>query len=126
MKLATALEGHPCVSKVKYPGLASHPQYELAARMFKNGFGAMLNFSMPDNLAKINEFMHKLEFVRYAPTLGGLRTTMSNPVYSSHSMLSEEERASLGIHLGLMRVSVGIENSDDLIADFMNALDVFK
>ncbi len=125
-KLAAALEKHPCVTAVKYPGLPSHPQYELACRMFKDGFGAMFNFSMPDDLEGINAFMRKLEFVRYAPTLGGLRTTMSNPTYSSHSSLSEEARAKLGIHLGLMRVSVGTENPDDLIADFYQALDVFK
>jgi len=125
-KLAAALEKHPCVTAVKYPGLPSHPQHELARRMFKEGFGAMFNFSMPDDLDGINAFMRKLQFVRYAPTLGGLRTTMSNPTYSSHSSLTEEARAKLGIHLGLMRVSVGTEDADDLIADFYQALDVFK
>ncbi len=123
-KLAQALERNPYVRKVNHPSLASHPQHAIAQRLF-NGYGAMMSFLMPDNRDKINEFMHKLEIVHYAMTLGGFRTTLSHPVSSSHAALSPEERESMGITTGLMRVSVGAENADELIADFENALQVF-
>lgn len=125
-KLAKALEEHPCVLKVFHPSLSSHPQHELAKRIFENGFGAMLSFEMPNDREKINEFMHRLNLAHYAMTLGGYRTTISHPVSSSHYDVPEEERLKMGITFGLMRVSVGIENADDLIADFCEALNVFK
>jgi len=75
---------------------------------------------------KMNHFMKKLNLVHYAPTLGGLRTTMSHPATSSHSELSEDERLALGITDGMMRISVGIEDINDLINDFNQALDAYK
>ncbi len=125
-KLAHALEAHPAVLKVNHPSLASHPQHEIAKRIYKNGYGAMLSFAMPDDRAKINEFMRKLDIAHYAMTLGGFHTTLSHPVTSSHHSVPEAERLKMGITFGLMRVSVGIENPDDLIADFLQALDVFR
>lgn len=125
-KLAKALEQHPCVLKVHHPSLDNHPQHELAKKIFENGYGAMLSFEMPSDRKKINGFMHRLNIAHYAMTLGGYSTTISHPVKSSHYDVSEEERLRMGITFGLMRVSVGIENADDLIADFCNALDVFK
>lgn len=125
-KLAAALEKYPCVLKVHHPSLESHPQHELASRIFENGYGGMLSFEMPGDRKKINEFMHRLDLAHYAMTLGGYRTTISHPVTSSHYDTPEEERLKMGITYGLMRVSVGIENVDDLIADFCNALDVFR
>jgi cystathionine beta-lyase/cystathionine gamma-synthase len=125
-KLAQALEVNPHVLKVNHPSLASHPQHELAKRILKNGFGGMLSFVMPDDRTRINEFMRKLNIAHYAMTLGGYRTTLSHPVLSSHHGVPEAERQRMGITFGLMRVSVGIENPDDLIADFNQALEVFK
>jgi len=125
-KLAQALEANPNVLRVHHPSLASHPQHELAKRILKNGYGGMLSFVMPDDRALINAFMRKLNLAHYAMTLGGYRTTLSHPVLSSHHGVPEEDRKKMGITFGLMRVSVGIENPDDLIADFNQALEVFK
>jgi cystathionine beta-lyase/cystathionine gamma-synthase len=125
-KLASALEANPSVLKVNHPSLASHPQHEVAKRMLKNGFGGMLSLVLPDDRAKINAFLQKLQIAHYAMTLGGYRTTLSHPISSSHYYLSDEERSKMGITFGMMRVSVGIENADDLIADFNQALEAFK
>lgn len=124
-KLAAALEKDPHVTKVIYPGLESHPQHELAKRVFDHGFGGMLSFFVAEDREKINAFMHELKYVRYAMTLGGPRTTIAHPVTSSHYDVPEEERRKMGITFGLIRVSVGLEDPDDLIADFTNALRVF-
>jgi cystathionine beta-lyase/cystathionine gamma-synthase len=125
-KLASALESHPAVLKVNHPSLASHPQHEVARRTLKNGFGGMLSLVLPDDRTRINAFLRKLKVAHYAMTLGGYRTTLSHPVSSSHYYLSDEERSKIGISFGLMRVSVGIEHPDDLIADFNQALEAFK
>jgi cystathionine beta-lyase/cystathionine gamma-synthase len=125
-RLAKALEAHPAVSRVNHPSLESHPQHALAERIFKNGYGGMLSFVMPDDRAKVNAFLRKLEIAHYAMTLGGYRTTLSHPVTSSHHGVPEAERLRMGITFGLMRVSVGIEDPDDLIADFTRALEVFS
>ncbi|WP_141430804.1 PLP-dependent aspartate aminotransferase family protein [Bacillus sp. 03113] len=125
-KLAKALQEHPCVLKVHHPSLENHPQHELAKKIFENGYGGMLSFEMPNDREKINAFMRRLKIVHYAMTLGGYRSTISHPVSSSHYAVPEEERLKMGITFGLMRVSVGIESPDDLIADFYQALDVFK
>jgi cystathionine beta-lyase/cystathionine gamma-synthase len=114
------------VSKVHHPSLESHPQHTLAKRMLKHGYGAMLSIVLPDDRKGINAFLRKLELAHYAMTLGGYRTTLSHPVTSSHYGLTEEERRKMGITFGLMRVSVGIEDPDDLVADFTQALEVFK
>ncbi|MGI5838281.1 MAG: trans-sulfuration enzyme family protein [bacterium] len=124
-KLAAALAANPHVIRVNHPSLATHPQHQLAKRTFENGYGAMLSFAMPDDREKINAFMRRLEITRYAMTLGGMRTTLSHPVTSSHHGVPEEIRRKMGITYGLMRVSVGLENPDDLIADFYQALAVF-
>lgn len=125
-KLAKALEANPHVLKVNHPSLESHPQHHLAERIFINGSCGILSFVMPDGKDKINAFMRKLTIAHYAMTLGGYRTTLSHPVLSSHHMVPEAVRQKMGITFGLMRVSVGIENPNDLIADFNQALEVFK
>lgn len=126
-KLARALEKDPHVVKVNYPTVEKYPQKELAHALFAEGggCGAMLSFEMPADRAKINEFMKRLKICHYAPTLGGLKTTMSHPCTSSHRELTPEMRAELGITEGLMRISVGIEEADDLIKDFTEALKAF-
>ena len=124
--LAKALEAHPAVSRVNHPSLESHPQHALAKRILKNGYGGMLSFVMPDDRAKVNAFLRKLEIAHYAMTLGGYRTTLSHPVTSSHHGTPEAERRKMGITFGLMRVSVGIESPEDLATDFTRALEVFS
>jgi cystathionine beta-lyase/cystathionine gamma-synthase len=124
-KLAKALDAHPNVLKVHHPSLEHHPQHGLAKRIFANGYCGMLSFVMRDDREKINAFMRALNTAHYAMTLGGYRTTLSHPVSSSHKSIPEGERQKMGITYGLMRISVGIEDPDDLIADFRNALGVF-
>jgi len=85
----------------------------------------MMSFVMPDDREKINGFIRRLNIVHYAMTLGGYRTTLSHPVSSSHHGVPEEDRLRMGITFGLMRVSVGTEHPEDLVADFQKALEVF-
>lgn len=125
-RLAQVLAQNKHVSRVNHPSLPTYPQKELADKMFgKNGYCAMLSFIVPENLEKIDQFMLALKFPRYAPTLGGLHTTLSHPVTSSHMGVPDENRRKMGITPGMIRVSVGIEDADDLSADFENALRVF-
>lgn len=128
-KLAESLSGCPYVRKVVHPSLESHPQHELAKRQFRKGYGALLSFYVKNDRytkrEQINEFLHRLEFVEYLTTLGGIKTTLSHPVSSSHYGVPEEIRLKMGITEGLIRVSVGIEDIDDLVADFYQALEVF-
>ena len=124
-KLANALAKHPRVTKVNYPTVPGYPQAETAEKLFEGkGFGGMLSFELgPDCKPEMSRMLKNLKLAQYAPTLGGFRTTLSHPATSSHSELTREERMALGIHDGMMRVSVGLENPDDLIADFYQALD---
>ncbi len=122
--LADALDKSPYVLHVNHPSLSNHPQHDLAKRIL-NGYGAMMSFVMPDDREKINGFIRRLNIVHYAMTLGGYRTTLSHPVSSSHHGVPEEDRLRMGITFGLMRVSVGTEHPEDLVADFQKALEVF-
>lgn len=124
-KLANALAKHPRVAKVNYPTAPGYPQADLAQKLFEGkGFGGMLSFELgPDCKPEVSRMLKNLKLAQYAPTLGGFRTTLSHPATSSHSELTREERMAIGIHDGMMRVSVGLENPDDLIADFYQALD---
>lgn len=125
--LAKALEENPHVLHVNHPSLPSFPEYALATKMFRSGdeITGMLSFEMPNNPEKISAFMDQLELAHYAPTLGGVRTTLSHPLHSSHMHVPEDKLKEMGISYGLMRISVGIEEAEDLIADFTNALKVF-
>lgn len=126
-KLALALADNPHVSCVNHPAVSSHPQYELGKKLFKSPYQAtgMFSFEMPDDRAKINRFMDRLHIAHYAPTLGGIRTTLSYPLLSSHMHVPEEDCKKMHITGGLMRVSTGIESAEDLIADFTYALKAF-
>ncbi len=124
--LAAALEEDSRVISVSHPSLKSHPEHELAVRQMGDNSCAMLVFRIPDDHKKLNEFTEKLKLVTYAPTLGGLRTTFAHPATTSHVIMSEEEQAKLGIYYGSIRLSVGLEDIEDLIADFKQALDVYN
>ncbi|MCR1898603.1 PLP-dependent aspartate aminotransferase family protein [Irregularibacter muris] len=121
--LARALEKSPYVIKVNHPCLADHPQHELAKQQFKGYYGGMLSIVLPEDKDKMNEFMRNLNFAHYAMTLGGYRTTLSYPAMSSHYEVPREERLRMGITDGLLRISCGIENENDLVKDFMDALE---
>ena len=125
-KLAKALEDDPHVLRVNHPSLESHPQHELAKKLFQGDhMTGMLSFVVPEDMDKIDDFMSRLNFAHYAMTLGGFRSSLSHPVVSSHNHVPDDVRRAMGITPGMFRLSVGIEESDDLIADFRQALKAF-
>lgn len=125
-KLALALQTNNHVSKVNHPSLPDYPQKALAEKLFTDlGVTPMLSFILPEDTEKIDQFMQKLHFAKYAPTLGGIRTTMSHPVTSSHPNVPDPVRRKMGITPGMIRISTGIEKAEDLIKDFEDALSVF-
>jgi len=121
IRLATFLESHKQVRQVHYPGLASHPGHAWATELFE-GFGGMLSFTLQD-AAQAQPFLSALRIPLHAASLGGTESLVVQPARSSHLGLPEAERQRLGILQELIRVSVGIENVDDLVADFAQALD---
>jgi cystathionine beta-lyase/cystathionine gamma-synthase len=125
LAVARWLEGHPRVGRVYYPGLASHPQYELAARLFKGqGYGGMVSFELTGaGQPEVFRFFEALRLCLPATTLGDVCTLVLYPAHSSHRALTAEERARVGIGDGLVRVSVGIEAVADIIADLEQALE---
>lgn len=127
-KLAEFFHKSPYVRKAMHPSLESHPQHELALSMFGSGerCTGMLSIYLPEDMDKLQEFMRRLKLVHYAMTLGGFRTTIAHPVSSSHYDMPKEEREKIGITDGLLRISVGIENINDLVADFTHALEVYE
>ncbi|MDR1193358.1 MAG: aminotransferase class I/II-fold pyridoxal phosphate-dependent enzyme [Peptococcaceae bacterium] len=126
-KLAEALRADKRVIAVNHPSLPDYPQRQLAAEMFVDqGRSAMLSFTVAEDIERIDRFMANLHFAHYAPTLGGIRTSLSHPVTSSHYNVPDAIRRQRGITPGMIRVSVGIENADDLINDFRRALEIFN
>lgn len=121
MKIATFLEGNKGIQKVYYPGLPSHPQHTLAARQM-SGFGGMISFELKTDEAGIKKFQQKLELITPALSLGGVESLISAPMLTSHRYLKKEERQQLGINDNLLRLSVGIEDADDLIKDIQQAI----
>jgi methionine-gamma-lyase len=120
--LARFLEGHPRVAQVFYAGLESYPQHELAKRQL-DGFGGILAFEVEGGRAVGEALMDGLELCWRATSLGGVDTVVSHPASTSHRQYSEEQLATAGVSAGLLRVSVGCEDADDLVADFRGALD---
>ncbi|MBM4255848.1 MAG: aminotransferase class I/II-fold pyridoxal phosphate-dependent enzyme [Deltaproteobacteria bacterium] len=121
LRIAQFLEQHPTVAKVNYPGLTSHPRHERACELF-DGFSGMLSFELRGGAAAAERFMRKVTLPIIAPSLGGVETLMTRPATTSHAGLSTEDRRRLGITDGLIRLSVGIEATEDLIDDFDRAL----
>jgi cystathionine gamma-lyase len=116
MALARFLEGHPQVERVTYPGLESHPQHALARRQM-SGFGGMLTFVIRGGLPAAKRFLEAVEIFACAESLGGVESLIEHPAIMTHASVPKETRESLGIADGLIRVSVGIENLEDLRAD---------
>jgi cystathionine beta-lyase/cystathionine gamma-synthase len=120
MAMAQFLAAHPKVRRVHYPGLPSHPQHELAKKQM-NGFGGMLSFET-GSLENARTVLKSVRLCSLAESLGGVETLISHPASMTHASVPSEERARIGITDGLVRISVGIEDSEDLIADLKQAL----
>jgi cystathionine gamma-synthase len=120
--LTELLTIHPAVARVHYPGLASHPGHEIAARQ-QDGFGAMLSFELVGGEPTVRAFVDGLSCFTLAESLGGVESLVAYPVAMSHAAMSEDARERAGIGPGLVRVSVGIEDSADLAADLSASLD---
>jgi cystathionine beta-lyase/cystathionine gamma-synthase len=121
LEIAKFLHEHPAVEKVNYPGLESHPQHERARKLF-DGFGGMLSFELKGGAEDARRFMESTTLPVRAPSLGGVETLLTLPVKTSHSGMSPEDRRALGITDGLIRMSVGIEATEDIIEDLDGAL----
>lgn len=120
-RLAEFLEGHPAVARANYPGLDSHPQRDLAKRQMASG-GATLSFDVAGGREAGQRVVEACRIARMAPSLGGPETLVTHPASTTAANLPEEEREAMGIGEGLIRVSVGLEHPDDLVADLDQAL----
>jgi cystathionine beta-lyase/cystathionine gamma-synthase len=121
LALARFLAGHPRVRHVNYPGLETHPQHSRARALFA-GFGGMLSFEPEGGVEAARRLLSRLAIPVNGPSLGGVETLVTRPATTSHAGIAPEERRRLGIDDALIRVSVGIENRDDLLRDFEQAL----
>ncbi len=120
-KIAEYLEAHPKIEWVRYPGLKSHPQYELALKQM-SGPGSMMSFEVKGGLEAGKKVMDNVHLALLAVSLGGIETLIQHPASMTHSKLSREEKEEAGISDGLVRLSVGIEDVEDIIADLEQAL----
>ncbi|MDZ7766212.1 MAG: aminotransferase class V-fold PLP-dependent enzyme [Melioribacteraceae bacterium] len=121
LQLAEYLESHPKIDKVFYPGLESHPYHHIAKKQM-TGYGGVFAFSLKDGFEKVKTMLNNLELVHLAASLGSVSTLIGPPKVTSHVETTEEERKQLGIPESLVRCSIGIENFEDIKADFENAL----
>jgi cystathionine beta-lyase/cystathionine gamma-synthase len=121
LKIAQFLEQHPAVARVNYPGLESHPRYQRARELF-DGFSGMLSFELKGDVEAAERFLRNTTLPVIAPSLGGVETLLTRPATTSHSGMSPEDRQRLGISDSLIRVSVGIEATEEIIDDFERAL----
>ncbi len=119
--VAQYLEGHPRIERVYYPGLESHPQHALATRQMQ-AFGGMVTAVIAGGLDAARRFLERVEIFALAESLGGVESLVEHPAIMTHASLPEDKRAELGISDGLVRLSVGVENVDDLISDLAQAL----
>ena len=121
-RIAAALEGHPKLSKVIYPGLATHPQADLAERQMGSG-GTLVTFDIAAGKEAAFRFQNALEIAKISNNLGDAKTIATHPATTTHQRLPADQKEKLGITPGLIRLSVGLEDADDLIADLLQALD---
>jgi cystathionine beta-lyase/cystathionine gamma-synthase len=120
-KIARFLEKHPAVEKVNYPGLESNPSYKRASKLF-DGFGGMISFELKGGVVAAERFMKSVKIPIIAPSLGGVETLMTRPATTSHLGMTPKDRLKLGISDSLIRLSVGVEATEDLREDFDQAL----
>ena len=123
MHIAAWLEKHPRVARVIYPGLATHPQHRLAARQMDARYGGMVTAVLRGGLASSKRFLERCKLFTLAESLGGVESLIEHPAIMTHASLPEDVRAGLGIDDGLVRLSVGIESVDDLLAELKYALE---
>jgi cystathionine beta-lyase/cystathionine gamma-synthase len=122
LAIAKYLRCHPLVESVRYPGLPDHPQHELAKRQMR-GFGAMVSFQIRGGIKEANEFFRNLKVFSFAESLGGVESLACHPATMTHGSIPKEDRERRGILDGTIRLSVGIEDKEDLISDLKHALD---
>lgn len=122
LKIARWLESHPAVDRVIYPGLESHPQHALAKKQMTGGFGGIISVEVKGGLAPSRKLLERTRLFTLAESLGGVESLIEHPAIMTHASIPPEQRAAVGITDGLVRLSVGIEDCQDLIADLSQAL----
>lgn len=122
-RLAEWLEQHPQVNKVNYPGLASSPNHAIASKYLKNGFGGVLSFELSGNKTQTTQFVDALKLVSHLANVGDSKTLIIQPSATTHQQLTDSEQSAAGVTPTLLRVSVGIEHIDDILADFTQAFE---
>ncbi|MGD2050764.1 MAG: PLP-dependent transferase, partial [Chloroflexota bacterium] len=116
-KTARFLAQHPAVEQVFYPGLPDHPQYDLARQQMTRGFGGMVSFILKGGLEATYQFLERLELISLAVSLGGAHSLITHPASTVSSVQTEQEMIASGLQPGLVRLSVGLEDAEDIIAD---------
>jgi O-succinylhomoserine sulfhydrylase len=119
--LAKSLQGHPLISKVKYPFLEDHPQYAIAKKQMKNG-GGIVTFDIKGGIENGRKFLNALKMISVTNNLGDSRTIAAHPASTTHSKLTTDEQQAVGITPGLIRISVGLEHQEDILNDILQAL----
>lgn len=122
-KISQYLEQHPAVHKVYYPGLPSHPQHSLAKQQMR-GFGGMISFELKADLEKTKRFVESLHYFLIAESLGGVESLIEIPALMTHASIPQKEREEIGLKDNLVRISVGIEHVEDLLADLAQAFKI--
>lgn len=125
LALAKHLEGHPAVSFVRYPFLPSHPNYQIAKKQMRHG-GAMVSFELQGGIEQGRNFLNSMKLISFSANLGDTRSIATHPASTTHSKLSKPDREAVGITDGLIRVSVGLEHIDDIIADIEQAIEAAR
>jgi O-acetylhomoserine/O-acetylserine sulfhydrylase len=124
MNLAKFLKSHKSVEKVSYTGLTKHPYHNVAKKYLKNGFGSVLSFEIKGGVQAGIKFIDSVKLAKHLANVGDARTLVIHPASTTHQQLSEEAKKIAGVTHGLIRVSVGIEDIEDIISDFDQALSI--
>lgn len=122
LEVAKFLKDHPAVSWVSYPGLEDHPTHEIAKNYLKGGFGALVGFGIKGGIKEGKKFIESVKLISHLANIGDSKSLVVHPASTTHSQLSDEEQASSGVTPDFIRLSVGIENIEDIIADIDQAL----
>ncbi len=126
MKVAKFLEGHPMVKRVIYPGLESHPRHDVAKKQMRNGFGGIVTFELNATREESAEFTNSLKLCTIAVSLGDAETLIEHPATMTHSTYTPEALEEAGIGVSMLRISVGLEDAEDIIADLDTCLNALK
>jgi len=126
LEIAQWLEAHPQVEKVSYPGLKSHPYHQNAQKYLKNGYGAVLSFTIKGGAEKANQFIDSLTLISHLANVGDAKTLIIHPSATTHQQLDAEAQRKAGVFPGLLRLSVGIEHVDDIKQDLEQAFEKIK